>query len=538
MRRSRNWKSEGPVPFDIHPTVFPVSAALIFVFVLIAILFEGAGELFSDMKTWMSTYMGWSFVLVMNVVLLFCIVLMLGRYGKVRLGGAKARPEFSTGGWFAMLFSAGMGIGLLFYGVAEPIYHFSAPPTAEAGTVEAAREAMKFTFLHWGLHPWGIYALVGLALAFFTFNRGLPLSVRSIFHPLIGDRIYHWPGNVIDILATVATMFGVATSLGLGVQQVNAGLHIVSSQFLPFVVPETPGVQVLLIAIITGFATLSVVKGLDSGIQTVSKLNMYIAGALLLFVFLVGPTLFILNGFVEHIGAYLQELPSLATWGETYENSDWQNGWTIFYYAWWIAWSPFVGMFIARISYGRTVREFLLGVLLVPTALTFFWMTVFGDGALYIELLGGGGMVEAVQASLAGSLFAFLGNFPLEWLTASLSVLVVITFFVTSSDSGSLVIDIITAGGNTDPPTPQRVFWAVTEGVVAAALMLGGGLAALQTAAITTGLPFAIVILFMCRALQQGLRESVDGQAKTVSGARESEAAAPPPSETAPPATS
>lgn len=530
MRRTRNWKSKGPVPFDIHPTVFPFSVALIFVFVLVAILFEDAGTLFAGMKSWMSTCMGWTFVLVMNVVLIFCFVLMLGRYGKVRLGGAKARPEFTTGGWFAMLFSAGMGIGLLFYGVAEPITHFSAPPTAEPGSVEAAREAMQFTFLHWGLHPWGIYALVGLALAFFTFNRGLPLSVRSIFHPLIGDRIYRWPGNVIDILATVATMFGVATSLGLGVQQVNAGLHIVSQKFLPFVIPETVEVQILLIAIITGFATMSVVKGLDSGIQVVSKLNMYIAGALLFFVFAVGPTLFIMNGFVEHIGSYLQNLPSLASWGETYESTSWQDGWTIFYYAWWIAWSPFVGMFIARISYGRTVREFLLGVLLVPTLLTFFWMTVFGDGALYIELFGGGGMVAAVQESLPGSLFAFLANFPLEWLTASLSVLVVVTFFVTSSDSGSLVIDIITAGGNTDPPTPQRVFWAVTEGIVAAALMLGGGLVALQTAAITTGLPFAIVILFMCRALQRGLREYVEAQPGSTSergGQRSREPALP-----------
>ncbi len=507
MKRTPNWKSEGPIPFDIHPTVFPISAALIFVFVLIAIFATGAETLFSDLKAWMSTYLGWSFVMTMNIVLAFCVVLMLGRHGKIRLGGPNARPEFSTNGWFAMLFSAGMGIGLLFYGVAEPMYHFSSPPTAEGQTVEAAREAMLYTFLHWGLHPWGVYALVGLALAFFTFNRGLPLSIRSIFHPLIGDRIYRWPGNVIDILATVATMFGVATSLGLGVKQVNAGLHIVSEKFLPFVVPESTFVQVILIAVITGFATISVVKGLDSGIQTVSKLNMYIAGALLLFVFALGPTLFITNGFVEHLGAYVQNLPALATWSETYENSNWQNAWTIFYYAWWIAWSPFVGMFIARISYGRTVREFLLGVLLVPTLLTFFWMSTFGDGALYLELFGDGGMVAAVNESLAGSLFVFLSNFPLEWLTASLGVLVVVTFFVTSSDSGSLVIDIITAGGNTDPPVPQRVFWAVTEGIVAAALMLGGGLVALQTAAITTGLPFAIVILFMCRALQRGLNE-------------------------------
>ncbi len=405
-----------------------------------------------------------------------------------------------------MLFSAGMSIGLLFYGVAEPMFHFSASPIAEPGTIEAARVAMDFTFLHWGLHPWALYALVGLALAFFAFNRNLPLSIRSAFYPLFGERIYGPIGNTIDIMATVATMFGVATSLGLGVQQVNAGLnHLLG-------VPQTLVVQLVLIAAITSIATWSVVRGLDSGIKVLSYANMFAAGALLLFVLLVGPTLFILNALVENVGYYVQQFASLSTWDETYEGTEWQNGWTVFYWGWWISWSPFVGMFIARVSYGRTVREFIKGVLFVPTILTFVWMTTFGNSALDIELFGAGGIAAAVQENIPVSLFVLLERFPLDTVTATLAVIVVVTFFVTSSDSGSLVIDIITAGGNPDPPKPQRIFWAVLEGLVAAALLVAGGLVALQTAAITTGLPFAIVLLGMCYSLHKGLSEYRDGQ--------------------------
>ncbi len=497
----------GWLQIDIHPPVFLISGGLIVLFVLLTLWFSDAlGVWFAALQAGVSRYAGWFFVGTMNIVLIFVISLLLGRFGGVRLGGEGARPEFSTLSWYAMLFSAGMGIGLLFYGVAEPMFHFSASPLAESGTPEAARLAMDLTFLHWGLHPWALYALVGLALAFFSFNKGLPLSIRSAFHPLLGERIYGPVGNVIDIMATVATMFGVATSLGLGVQQVNAGLnHLLG-------VPQTLGVQLLLIAGITTLATWSVVRGLDSGIKVLSYANMFVAAALLLFVVLVGPTLFILNALVENIGYYLQQFASLSTWNETYEGTDWQNGWTVFYWGWWISWSPFVGMFIARISYGRTVREFVKGVLFVPTLLTFVWMTAFGNSALDIEMFGAGGIAAAVQENVPVSLFVLLERFPLDIVTATLAVAVVITFFVTSSDSGSLVIDIITAGGNPDPPKAQRVFWAVLEGAVAAALLGAGGLVALQTAAITTGLPFAVVLLGMCYALHKGLDEYHGGQ--------------------------
>ena len=490
------------IKYDIHPQVFFIGGGLIILGVLITLLMgESAEKMFGSLQAWIANYSGWFYVLVMNVVLGFCFYVLLSHYGSIRLGGDDAEPEFSTMGWFAMLFSAGMGIGILFYGVAEPMFHYVANPLAEPGSVEGARKAMDLTFLHWGLHPWGLYALVGLALAFFGFNYGLPLSIRNVFYPLLGDRIYGWPGNVIDILATVATLYGVATSLGLGVQQVNAGLsHL-------FGIPQSPGIQCLLIAGITALATWSVVKGLDGGIRRLSEVNLGFASLLLLFVLVLGPTLFILNALVENIGYYLQNFPSLATWNETYEGTDWQNGWTVFYWGWWIAWSPFVGMFIARVSYGRTIREYLMGVLLVPVLVTFLWMTVFGDSAIYIERFGAGGLAKAVQENIPVSLFVFLENFPLSGLTSILGILVIISFFVTSSDSGSMVIDIITAGGNPDPPVPQRLFWAILEGLVAAILLLGGGLVALQTAAITTGLPLAVIMIFMCWSVQRGLRQ-------------------------------
>jgi choline/glycine/proline betaine transport protein len=502
----------GRLQLDVHPQVFFVSSGLILLFVVLTLFFAaGLDELFATLQAGISRYAGWFFVATLNVVLIFVVSLLLGRFGSIRIGGEGAVPEFSTLAWYSMLFSAGMGIGLLFYGVAEPMFHFAELPLAEPGTPEAARLAMDFTFLHWGLHPWALYCLVGLALAFFAFNKGLPLSIRSVFYPLIGDRIYGTAGNVIDILATVATMFGVATSLGLGVQQVNAGLeHLLD-------VPQTTGVQLALIAGITALATWSVVRGLDAGIKRLSQINVVIAGALLVFVLLVGPTLFILNAFVENVGYYVQQFAALSTWNETYENTEWQNGWTVFYWGWWISWSPFVGMFVARVSYGRTVREFIKAVLFIPTIVTFIWMTVFGNSALNIEMFGAGGIAAAVQDNLPVSLFVLLERFPLDVVTASLAVLVVVTFFVTSSDSGSLVIDIITAGGNPEPPKLQRVFWAVLEGCVAAALLVAGGLVALQTAAVATGLPFAVVLLGMCYALHKGLDDYRGGQTFTLS---------------------
>ncbi|HKK33528.1 MAG TPA: BCCT family transporter [Desulfomicrobiaceae bacterium] len=513
----RQENKNGWFHLDVHPQVFFISAGLIIFFVIATIFFQQyLGNFFQVMQSAMSKYAGWFFIWTMNIVLVFVLVLLGSRFGDIRLGGPDAVPEFSTGSWFAMLFSAGMGIGLLFYGVAEPMFHYAANPLTESGTTEAARKAMDITFLHWGLHPWAVYTLLALALAFFSFNKGLPLSIRTAFYPLVGERIYGPIGNAIDIMATVATLFGVATSLGLGVQQVNAGLHHL------FDIPQNRIIQTCLIGGITLVATWSVVKGLDKGIRKLSEINIILAGALALFVFLLGPTLFVTDALLENIGYYLQHLPQLATWNETYEHSQWQHGWTIFYWSWWIAWSPFVGMFIARVSYGRTIRQFILGVLLVPTFITFVWLTIFGGTALYIEMFGSGGVAKAVQENIPVSLFILLENFPLSSVTSFLGILVVITFFVTSSDSGSMVIDIITSGGNPNPPVLSRLFWAILEGVVAAALLLGGGLVALQTATIITGLPFAAIILGMCVSLYRGFAEyagpqefSLDGASKT-----------------------
>ncbi|MGA9534880.1 MAG: BCCT family transporter, partial [Desulfobacterales bacterium] len=489
--------------YDIQPWVFFGGAGLIFAGVIFTLLAGDAAEkLFSNTKNWISEYTGWFLVLTMNFVLATCIGIMVSPLGKLRIGGPDASPEFTYPSWFAMLFSAGMGIGLLFYGVAEPMFHYVANPLSEPGTVESAKAAMELTFLHWGFHPWGIYALIGLGLAFFGFTEGLPLSIRNVFYPVLKERIYGGIGNTIDILATISCLFGVATSLAFGVQQVNAGMaHL-------FGIPQNANVQVILIVGITALATWSVMRGLEGGIKVVSNINIGLALLLLLFVFFLGPTLFILNGMIENFGNYIQHFFDLGFWNETYtDGGNWQNGWTIFYWAWWIAWCPFVGMFIARVSYGRTLREYLLCVLVVPTLVTFAWMTVFGNSAIYIERFMGGGMAKAVQENIPVSLFIFLESFPLSMVTSILAMVVVIFFFVTSSDSGSMVIDIITAGGNPDPPKPQRLFWAILEGAVAAVLLLGGGMVALQTAAICTGLPFAVVMFLMCFAVIKGLVE-------------------------------
>jgi choline/glycine/proline betaine transport protein len=499
----RNFTSKG---FDFHPEVFLVSGGLVILFVLFTLLFQDPAEsAFGAVQSFISGTLGWFMILSVTFFLLFTIFIALTKLGSVRLGGPDARPEFPTFAWISMLISAGMGTGLMFWSVAEPIYHFQDPPVIlgaiEPNSADAARQAMGITFFHWGLHAWGIYALVGLSLAFFAFNWGLPLTIRSVFYPLLGEKIYGWQGNAIDVLAVASTLFGLATSLGFGVQQTNAGLN-----FLFGLEISTP-VQVGLIAIITGFATASVVSGLGNGVRRLSELNMILAAVLLAFVVLVGPTVFLLNTFVETTGYYLASLPTMSFWTETFNDAGWQNGWTVFYWGWWVSWAPFVGIFIARISRGRTVREFIIGVLLLPTALTFLWMSAFGGTALSLELAEGtaGIISAAVSENVATALFVMLEQLPLTGITSFVAIILVVVFFVTSSDSGSLVVDSIASGGKLESPVPQRVFWAVLEGVVASALLLGGGLSALQTAAISAGLPFAVVLLVMCFSIYKGL---------------------------------
>tara|TARA_B100001971_G_C18267964_1_gene595975 strand:- start:27593 stop:29359 length:1767 start_codon:yes stop_codon:yes gene_type:complete len=416
---------------------------------------------------------------------------MMSRVGDIKLGPDHSTPDYTNLSWFSMLFSAGMGIGLLFFGVAEPIMHFTAPPVGDPNTIASAKEAMKITFFHWGLHAWAVYALLAIILAYFCYRKGLPLLPRSSFYPLIGDKIYGKIGDMVDTFAVIGTMFGVATSLGFGVAQVNAGLNYL------FEVPQTTTVQVILIAIITGFATISVVLGLDGGIKKLSNINVILAVVLMCAVLLLGPTVDILQSYVQNTGAYLSDIIYKTFNLYAYEKKEsWIGGWTLLYWGWWISWSPFVGMFIARISRGRTIREFMIGVLFVPTGFTFLWMTVFGNTAISFALQEKGNeLLDAVATNVPVALFKFLEFLPMTNVLSILGVLLVITFFVSSSDSGSLVIDTLTSGGAMEPPVWQRIFWAVTEGVVAAILLLAGGLEALQTMTIASAFPMIFMLL-------------------------------------------
>jgi betaine/carnitine transporter, BCCT family len=504
----------GPFGLDIHNRVFLISALTVVLFVILTISFQQQAEpIFSNMRAWLTSNLDWFFISAANVFVLLCLGLIVSPLGKVRLGGTEASPDFNYLGWFSMLFAAGMGIGLMFYGVSEPLSHFSsalggasvengvrtdwAPLAGAAGDADAAgRLAMAATIYHWALHPWAIYAILALGLALFSFNKGLPLTIRSVFYPLLGERVWGWPGHLIDILAVFATLFGLATSLGLGASQAGAGLHYL------FNVPEGVTTQVVLVIVITLIALISVVAGLEAGVKRLSEINMTLAALLLLFVIIVGPTLAIASGFVANLTAYLQHLPALANpIGRA--DANFSQGWTAFYWAWWISWSPFVGMFIARVSRGRTVREFLISVLLIPSLACVLWMTVFGTTA--IEQVVQQGYEAASTAALPLQLFAMLDILPWAQLTSFIAIVLVVVFFVTSSDSGSLVIDTIAAGGKVNAPTPQRVFWCTFEGLVAIALLLGGGLVALQAMAVSTGLPFTLVLLTACIAVVKGL---------------------------------
>jgi choline/glycine/proline betaine transport protein len=489
----------------VNPPVFFTAGGLILVLLAIgAIAPEWFDRVASAAQDRVLGAFSWLYIAAVAIFLLVVIGLSIGRTGDIKLGHDHSEPEFHTLSWFSMLFSAGMGIGLMFFGVAEPLMHYTTPPVGEPATVIAAREAMKITFFHWGLHAWGIYALLGLALAYFSFRHGLPLTLRSSLYPLIGDRVNGPIGHTVDILAILGTLFGVATSLGLGVVQINAGLtYLVGA-------PDSITLQVVLIVVITAIATLSVVAGLDAGIRRISEFNVLLAGALLLFVFLAGPTAFLLQATVQNTGAYFSDLVYRTFNLYAYEPTGWIGGWTLFYWAWWISWSPFVGMFIARISRGRTVRQFVLGVLFVPAGLTFVWFTVFGDTALYLVLTGAGQpLLDALNVDSSLALFALLEELPLAAISSVIATVLVVTFFVTSSDSASLVIDTIAAGGAEDAPVWQRIFWASLEGAAAAILLIAGGLAALQTAAILSALPLVFVMLVMTVGLWRGLRDDV-----------------------------
>jgi BCCT family betaine/carnitine transporter len=490
---------------DLHNPVFVISAVLVLVFVIGTLIApEAAKDGFDGAKGWSIANFDWLFMVAGNVFVLFCLVLIVAPVGKIRIGGADAKPEFSTMSWFAMLFAAGMGIGLMFWSVAEPAAYYTdwygTPLGAAPNTPAGAKAAMGATMFHWGLHPWAIYAVVGLSLAFFAYNKGLPLTIRSGFFPLIRDRSWGWFGHIVDVVAVMATIFGLATSLGFGAQQAASGL-----EFL-FGIEDNIATQVAIIFGVTFVAIISVVRGLDGGVKLLSNLNMGLAALLLIFVVIAGPTLAILTGIWSTGVAYIENIVPLSSWIGR-EDDKFYHGWTVFYWAWWISWSPFVGMFIARISKGRTVREFVTAVLLVPTLVTLVWMSAFGGTGIGQIEAGVGELKDGItEVSLA--LFQMLAGLSLTDITSFVAIVLVLVFFITSSDSGSLVIDSITAGGKLDAPVPQRIFWAAMEGVIAAALLFGGGadaLGALQAAAITVGLPFTVVLLAMCVSLYMGL---------------------------------
>ena len=508
--------------------VFVISSIAIVVFIIGSLVFqEGATKLFGDLRVWLTTNLDWLFMITANLVFLFCLVVAVSPLGKVRLGGADAKPEYSYLTWLAMLFAAGVGIGLLFFGVSEPITYFqggsysplgietiydpetvynaeNVPDAGDPKVQTAASVGIATTVFHWGLQGWAIYGVVGLALAFFAYNRGLPLLIRSAFYPIFGDRIWGWPGHIIDTFAIFAGIFGLATSLGLGVQQVTSGLDYL------FGIPANNLTMVLLIVFITAIALISVMTGINVGIKRLSQFNIILAFLLLAAIILLGPTSYIFKSLFAGLGTYVMKIVPLSNWIGR-EDTAFLHDWTTFYWAWWIAWAPFIGTFIARISKGRTVREFVIFVLLLPTLLCLIWFSAFGGTAIHQFLTDGyTGVTEKVETyTYPIALFEMFAGLPWTMLLSCVAMTLTIIFFVTSSDSGSLIIDIIAAGGKVDAPLPQRVFWCTVEGLVAIALLLGGGLKALQAASLATGFPFAIVILGLGACVWIGLSKEV-----------------------------
>ncbi len=506
----------GPIGFDIHNRVFVVSALASVIFIVLTLMFpERAGELFQSLVSFSTSTLDWYFMFLVDFFIVFCLALVVLPHGKVRLGGPDARPEHGYLSWFALLFTAGIGIALLFFSVLEPVYHanvssplgtpspFGADGALDRSVIsEATAMGLAGTFLHWGLHGWAVYAVMALALAIFTYNKGLPFSIRSVFFPILGDRVWGWWGHVIDILAVFSTLFGLATALGLGAKQANAGMNFV------FGMEVNTMTQVIVIVLVTAVALVSVWRGLEGGVKRLSELNMGAAVVFFIFVLLAGPTLVALSGMWSGMTHYVTEfIPLSAPFGR--DDDAYRQAWSVFYWAWWVSWAPFVGMFVARVSRGRTVREFVLCVLIVPSLFIFIWMGVFGSTAL--DQLYADPGVSLVKAYVIDNyrpelaLFGMLNELPLTGLMSTLGIILALIFFVTSSDSGSLVIDTITAGGKIDAPRPQRMFWATVEGLIAIVLLIGGGLSALQAGVTATAIPFSLVMLLMCYSIIRGL---------------------------------
>ncbi|WP_026971358.1 BCCT family transporter [Aliagarivorans marinus] len=502
---------------DIHNPVFGTSAALVLFFVVTLLLVDAstAKSALDSIKWQIIDHFDGLIMWSANLFLLFCIALVLSPYGKIRIGGDKAKPEYSRKSWFSMLFAAGMGIGLIFWGVAEPLAYFTGwfetPLGVEANTPEAARLALGATMFHWGLHPWAVYSVMALSLAFFAYNKGLPLSIRSVFFPILGDRAWGWAGHIIDILAVLATLFGVATSLGLGAQQASAGISHV------FGLEVGIGLQLIVVASVTALAVISVVRGIDGGVKVLSNINLIVAFLLVVVVALTAIGV-VTGSLFNALGGYVENIIALAV-PHGREDQAWMHGWTVFYWAWWISWSPCVGMFIARVSKGRTIREFITATLLIPTLVTLLWMSTFGGIAIDQVVNGIGELGRNGLTDVSLALFSLYEVMPMSTLLSLVSILLILVFFVTSSDSASLVVDSITAGGKVSLPVPQRIFWAASQGLIASVLLWVGGteaIEALQAGAISTALPFTVILLVMCVCLIMGMRSEVAGQSRSI----------------------
>lgn len=492
-------------PAKLNPPVFYIASGLVVLLLVFSSLFPTvADQFFSGVQAAIIDNGSWFYVLTVAIILMVVVFLGLSRYGEIKLGPDHASPDYSNITWFSMLFSAGMGIGLMFFGVAEPVMHFLAPPSSDPATVEAARQAMNITFFHWGLHAWAIYAIVALILAFFSYRHGLPLTLRSALYPLIGEKIYGPIGHAVDIFAVIGTIFGIATSLGYGVLQMNTGLNVL------FDVPVSAVMQVILIVIVTALAGISVATGLDKGIRRLSELNMSLAVILMLLVLTLGSTVFLLQALIQNVGAYLSDIVRVTFNLFAYEKTDWIGGWTIFYWAWWLAWAPFVGLFIARVSRGRSIREFVSGVLFVPVGFSMMWFTFFGNSAIDMILNDGlTSLGDAVSNDVAVALFVFLQQFPFGAVLSFIAILMVVIFFVTSADSGALVVNMLCSNGRDDTPLWQRLYWVIGIGLIASILLLAGGLGALQTLTIASALPFSVVLLIATYGLIKALRVDI-----------------------------
>ncbi len=506
IKVSRKEKSSKFLGLVVNKTVFLGATLVLIGSIIFTLVFQQEADYyFGIAQSYVSAHGGWIYTLTANLFIIFGLYMALGKFGKIRLGGKNSKPEFSIWAWFAMLFSAGIGNGLVLFSIADPVRDFLNPPRL-AGKEPAliAQEAINFSFLHHGIHGWAIYSVVGLSLAYFTFNRKMPLTLRSVFYPLLGNRIYGWMGDVIDIMAVITTLFGLATTIGFGVGQINSGLTHV------FGIPSSLFYQIIIIVAVTLAATLSAFSGVNKGVQMLSKLNVRVASAIFIIVLLLGPTTFILKSYIQNIGSYLTNFVDMATWTEALRGTDWQKTRTIMYWGWWISWSPFVGTFIARISRGRTIREFILCVLILPALVTFLWFSAFGGITMRDILLGDTAMIAAVNDNISTALYVFFDKFPLAMVLKVLGVVLISSFIITSADSGALVVDSITSGGKLKTPPFQRVIWAVATGVIAGVLMYGGGLNALQTAVTISGLPFAILLGMMCFSLHSGMKEDYE----------------------------